>query len=199
MAGGIAGNKAAAASTLEGARTQAAIEDQAREQRKRLSLDLAGRFKPYYDTGLAQLPSIEAMSNNPDFDPTSAEFGDRFSMGARDLVNQRMQKATALNGRSLIPLSEVSARFNRAEQPRLLNRRMDLLNIGYGNAENAGQNLMQTGAALAESQGRVGNAAANAATLAALGRKDLNQGLTKSAVNAGLYGYNRYRNEQEGY
>lgn len=199
MAGQAAGNRQANNATVEGARTQDAIEDQAREQRRRLSADLAERFKPYYAAGLNQLPSIEAMSNNPDFDPSGAEFGDRFSTGARDLVNQRMTSATALNGRSLIPLSEVSARFNRSEQPRLLNRRMDLLNIGYGQANNAGQNLMQTGSALAESTGRVGDAAANAATLAALNRRDLNQGLVKSAVSAGMYGYNKRRNEMEGY
>lgn len=173
----------AAAGTVKGAQQQAAINQQAINQRGSIQDDLSARNKPYYDQGIAQLPSILAMSRNPDFNATGSEFGDKYSQGTRDMLLSSMNSG----GRNLVPMSELLGNLNASEQGRLLNRRLDQLKVGYGQAGTAGQSLMSTGSAIADIGQRIGQTQANAMTLAGLNRQQNASDLAQGASFAPLY------------
>lgn len=172
----------AADGTVSGAKQQGAINGQAIKQRLSIQDDLAARNKPYYDQGLAQLPSILAMSKNPDFDATGSQFGDKYSQGVKSMLLSSMAK-----GRNLVPMSELLGNLNLSEQGRLLNRRLDQLKVGYGQAGTAGNNLMSTGTAIADIGQRIGNTQANAMTLAGLTGRQNVENLAQGASYIPLY------------
>lgn len=167
MLSSSAGTAAAQSATKEGARAQMKINQQSIDKRREIQDDLTLRNKPYYDQGIAQLPGILAMSSNPDFSPTDAKYGDKYSLGA----NQMRLSSMARQGRNLVAPSELDANFNMSEQARLLNRKQDMLKVGYGQAGTAGQSLMTTGNAVADIGQRIGNTQANALSLASIGRQ----------------------------
>jgi len=204
----------------QGLETNAEILKQARDLRSAIGQDTAARNDPYYKMGLAQLPSITGMSSDPDFSVTGrapdtqvptfgimgaanraagggttvrgAEYGDKYSKGAADMV---------LGGprNNLISLAELNSNFNRSEQPRLLNRRKDLLQIGYGNTNTAGQDLMQTGTSLANISQDIGNIEAANARQTGNARQNLVNDTLQGASYAPLYAYNRKQNGGSGW
>jgi hypothetical protein len=174
-----AGQNAAGAAAKSGAKKQLEILRQGINKRREIQDDLSARNKPYYDQGVAQIPGLLAMSGNPDFAATDPAYGDKYSLGARDMLMQSMNG----KGRNLVPLSELNANFNASEQGRLMNRKLDQLKIGYGQAGTAGQSLMSTGSAIADVSSQIGNAQANARSLQSLNR----QNLVEDTVNGGSY------------
>lgn len=211
------GTSDAQASTEEGAKLQADINLAAIGQRRAIQDDLTKRNKPYYDQGIAQLPSILAMSRNPDFSATtvstpqmpggltptgqevwklrnpSVPYGDKYSLGARDMTLAGMASG---GGRNLLPESELMSGFNASEQGRLLNRKLDQLKIGFGQAGTAGQSLMATGSAIAGINDRIGADRANALSLSSLNRQRQVDDTMAGASYAPLYlNYKRLNGE----
>lgn len=179
MLGSAAGQNAANASTVEGAQLQRDTNQQAIDKRRSIQDDLTARNKPYYDQGIQQIPGILAMSGNPDFSASDPAYGDKYSLGA----NQMRLSSMGRQDRNLAPQSELDANFNMSEQARLLNRKQDMLKIGYGQAGTAGQSLMTTGTSIADIGNRIGNIQANAQSLAGMGR----QQMTDDALNGASY------------
>lgn len=167
MLSSSAGTAAAQSATKEGAHQQTKINKQAIDKRREIQDDLTLRNKPYYDQGIAQIPGILAMSSNPDFSASDPAYGDKYSLGA----NQMRLSSMGRQGRNLVDPSELDANFNMSEQARLLNRKQDMLKIGYGQAGTAGQSLMTTGTAIADIGQRIGNTQANAMSLNSMGRQ----------------------------
>jgi len=192
MLSSSAGTSAAQSATKEGARAQTKINQQAIDKRRAIQDDLTARNKPYYDQGIQQIPSILAMSKNPDFSASDPAYGDKYSQGA----NQMRLSSMARLGRNLAPQSELDANFNNSEQARLLNRRLDMLKVGYGQAGTAGQSLMTTGTSIADIGQRIGNIQANAQTLRGLGRQQATDEAMGGASYIPLYlNYKRLNSE----
>jgi hypothetical protein len=101
-----------------------------------------------------------------------------------------------LNGpqSGLVDLAELRNRFTRSEQPRLLDRRMDLLRVGYGQAGTAGQSLMNTGGALARSLSNIGDVQADARMQNNNIRQQMIEDALGGASYGGLYAYNKSKN-----
>jgi len=183
LASGI-GSASAAASTVSGAKQQAAIGQKAITNRRSIQDDLTLRNKPYYDQGIAQLPGILAMSGNPDFSATDPAYGDKYSQGANQMRLSALGRSD-LGG--IAPMDELNANFDNSERARLLNRRLDMLKVGYGQAGTAGQSLMNTGTAVADIGQRIGQAQANALSLRNLGRQQTLDSMTNDAAYVPLY------------
>jgi len=183
MLSSSAGASAAQSATKEGARAQTKINQQAIDKRREIQDDLTLRNKPYYDQGISQIPGILAMSGNPDFSPTNPTYGDKYSLGAKQMTLSGMGRM----GRNLAPQSETDANFNASEQARLLNRKLDMLKVGYGQAGTAGQSLMTTGTSIADIGNRIGNIQANARSLSSMGRQQQIDDTVDGASYAPLY------------
>lgn len=184
VAANAAGSAAAASSTIRGAETANAINRQGIEQRRSIQDDLALRNEPYYNQGIAQIPQILAMAKNPAFDPTGTQYGDKYSQGTKQMLLSSLNRP---GNRNLVPAGEVLSGLNASEQGRLLNRRLDQLKIGYGQAGTAGQNLQASGSAIADIGQRIGQTQANAQSLRDLGRQNTANEFANSASYVPLY------------
>lgn len=151
MGASALGSQQAAASTIEGAETQAGIEALNRQYQRKLFDEQVAAQQPYMEAGYAAQPYLEEYRT---------EGGRDLSQNALFQNQDRLgREGLAVSGHNLPATQNYFSRLQNATgQDPAYQRLLDLQRIGLGSAEQAGTYAQQQGNALAQSYGTAANA-----------------------------------------
>lgn len=143
IAGSAAGGAAAGAATEEGAKTQLAIDRLNRQFQGEMFEEQIAQQQPYLDLGTQAAPMLGQMVNDPDsFDPSG--------LPAYQFQDENMQQMMGekFGSPSLGVMGGLRKRLGVQERESTKNRLYDLMKIGMGASETAGQSGSVTANAL---------------------------------------------------